>query len=484
MENEINEFLEAYLAYQQLKGKHGGNGAMLTRAVASNNTAQLMHGSTGLFSTQGLNPEVFSTIYQPHGLGASLPRVGTRYTNPQFPALTGQEASNGSEPDDACGDPVRAGAKKACILTAQFGMLQRGTETIDPSEIITLLNRGEFTDLRLLGALLNNDTGFAPSGLADPDRVLNNVIFAQMNGVGIEYARVLSRQLWQGVTAGGTNGFQEFPGLDVQIATGQVDAVTGTTCPALDSDVKDFGLDLVGGSGRDVVEYMSMLEFFITNLAERTGITAEWVWVMRPELWQELTAVWPLAYNTNRGASVLAGNTRMIVNGTEMISARDQMRRSLTIEVNARTYRVILDTGINELTNITTEGLAAGQYASSIYFVPLRANGIPITRMEYLDYRVIGQMLGQTGELAGKVMFWSPDGMFLWVYRDLPGFCFDLVARTQQRVVLQTPHLAGRIDQVGYAPLQHIREPYPDSPYFADGGVSTRAAPSTNAVWL
>lgn len=481
---QVKEFMEVWAAYQQVKGQGGGANGLKRKAVASNITAQTMHGPGGLFGTEGLNPEVISTIFQPAGLGARLPKIGTRYTNPLFPALTGQEDSNGSEPSDSCGDPVRAGAKKACYLTARFGMLQRGTEIIDPSEIITLINRGEFTDLRLIGALLNNDTGFAPEGLNNADAVLNNVIYAQMNGVGIEFERVLSRQLWQGVTAGATDGFAEFPGLDVQIATGQVDADTGTTCPALDSDVKDFNFDAVGGSGRDIVEYMSMLEFYIRTLAERTGLTAEWVWVMRPELWQELTAVWPIAYNTNRGASVLSGNTRMIIDGGDMIAQRDQMRRSMRIEVNARTYEVILDYGIAEDTNITNANVGLGQYASSIYFLPLRVNGLPVTRLEYLDYRVIQQYLAQSGELAGKVMFWTNDGMFLWVYRDLPGFCFDLVARTQQRVVLQTPQLAGRIDNVLYEPLQHIRSPYPDDAYFRDGGVSSRTAPTQQAVWL
>jgi hypothetical protein len=34
-----------------------------------------------------------------------------------------------------------------------------------------------------------------------------------------------------------------------------------------------------------------------------------------------------------------------------------------------------------------------------------------------------------------------------------------------------------------YTPLQHLRESFEDSGYYADGGVSTRTAPTTYSVW-
>lgn len=455
------------------------------KAVSTGQTGQLVHGPASLFGTPGLSPQVLSAIYQPRGLGAILPRVPTVETNPLYSILTGQSAASGSEPSTACGDPVRAGMKQIGTLTATFGLVQRGTNTIDPTQIIKRTNRGEFTDLQLLGSLLENGTGFAPNGLNDGNRLLNNAIFAEMNAVGIEYERKLGPMLWQGSVANNVGaGYKEFPGLDVQIATGQKDSITNVTMPAADSYVASFGLQNVTSTGtRDIVNDLMMMEFFLFDLADRTSVNVEWVIAMRPQLWQELTSVWPIAYNTNRGASMLSGNTRMVIDGGDMMAARDNMRRSLTLELNARTYRVVLDNGINEKTNITTAGIPRGSYASSIYMIPVRVNGAPVTRIEYSDYRMIGQYLGQTGELAGKVMFWSPDGMFLWTYRDLPGRCFDLVAITEPRVVLQTPHLAGRIDNVGYSPITHLRDADPASPYYAAGGVSMYQPPASYAVW-
>lgn len=470
---EFTQFKETYDAY---------------KAVASNQTGQLVHGPTGLFSQPGLDPNVFSALLKPRGLGAVLRKVATLFTNPQYPILTGQEDDVGTEPDDSCGDPVRAGFKKLCTLTAQFGLLQRGTNTIDPRQIITLINRGEFTDLRLFGTLLDNEAGFSPGGLPSEDIILNNAVANELHGVAISFVRTLAQQLWQGVVTNNTNGFKQFPGLDSQITTGQVDSVTGVACSAADSFLRDFNFTLVGASsGNDIVEFVSDVEWQLISEDRRIGLDVNRVIVMRPELWQEFTAVWPIAYNTNRGATALRdNNTRLVVSGEAMIEIRDQLRKSMTLEVNARTYKVVVDDGINELTNITNGNLAAGQYASDIYFVPVDANGIPVTRLEYLDYRQINKMVSKIPNLAKKVTFWTNDGIYGWVYRDLPGFCFDIVGSTEIRVICQTPHLAGRIQNVAYQPLEHLRSPYPDSPYFQDGGVSTRDASTfqhTNAVW-
>ena len=64
------------------------------------------------------------------------------------------------------------------------------------------------------------------------------------------------------------------------------------------------------------------------------------------------------------------------------------MRREMQLTVNGRTYDVVTDTGIFEHNNINNGNLAAGEYASSIYFIPLQIVGnIPATFMEYVDYR-------------------------------------------------------------------------------------------------
>ncbi|KKL87036.1 hypothetical protein LCGC14_1938710, partial [marine sediment metagenome] len=49
-------------------------------------------------------------------------------------------------------------------------------------------------------------------------------------------------------------------------------------------------------------------------------------------------------------------------------------------------------------------------------------------------------------------------------------YCFKFQGKIEPRVVLRTPQLAGRLENIMYEPLQHLREPFQSSPYFAKGG--------------
>jgi hypothetical protein len=297
----------------------------------------------------------------------------------------------------------------------------------------------------------------------------------------------LTRQMWQGAIANNSagSGYMEFPGLDSQITTGHVDASTGTTCPAVDSDVKDFNYsDISGVDADDIVWYLSTLEDYLHHNAIRMGLDpVEWAVVMRPELWNELTQVYPIAYNTNRGANIIAAgnNVRLSLDAGDMTAMRDAMRAQMQIAINGRNYPVVTDDGIFEHTNINNANVPLGSYASSIYMVPLTINGgFPVTYMEYKDYRV---GMAQLQAMMGKQTFWTDGGMFSWALDPIRKWCFKMSAKTERRVICRAPQLAGKIENILYAPLQHLRDSFPGSPYEADGGVSTRAATSLNAVW-
>jgi hypothetical protein len=475
-----HQLLETMVKNQQLltqlvatKGDH-------EKTVGTVQSAAWLHGSLGMFNTPGLEREIISTHVRPHGFMTELPKLATVYERPFFGALTGFSDDIGNEPADPC-DDAPTGYQKTCNLTAQFGRVARDTETIEMDKVMLQLNRGETTDLQLIGKLLGF-ASFLPGGLNE-QQALELVTMSQMINVAVRIERLLCGHLWTGSPANNNlgGGYREFPGLDNQIATGQVDANTNTACPSLDSDVKDFNYNDVCGTTLDIVEYMSALEYFIYTLAEDTGMMpVNWVWVMRPQLWYELTACWPCKYNTNR-CTTIGGDHRVITDGRENVTDRDRMRQSMTIDVNGRNYRVITDTCINEDTPATNANLNPGQFSSSIYFVPLSvAGGMPVTYMEYLDYR---QAASDTALLRGREDFWTDRGMWSWAIETL-NWCYKLKLKTEQRVVLRTPQLAGRIDNVRYSPLQHLRDYNPDSPYHVDGGVSLRPTSQVYSVWL
>jgi hypothetical protein len=441
---------------------------------ASTQTATLLHGPGGIFNVLGTDPTVISAYVAPKkSIATILPLEPNADTNPQYASFTGFTEEEGSEPTLIC-DPAPTTDMKSCYLTAQFGRIRKDTKTIEPGQILKRVNRGDFTDLNLVGQVLGIDS-LTPAGL-DGDAIISLVEMAAMVSAAALAELDIVKQIWRGVVSTNYN----FPGLDVQIATGQVDAKANQACPALDSDVKNFTFNEVGGTGKDIAEYLEMLEFYVRNNAEAATLDVEWAFAMRPQLWQRLSQIWPIKYNTIPEDLILAATTgnRITIDGTDMTAQRDAMRRTRVMTINGNDYPVIEDVGIAEDTNITNGNLAAGEYASSIYMVPIRVNGIAATERQYLDYR----------EWNGQIVkpnlqnFWTDDGVYSWATNS-DYWCHLFGLRTEQRIVLRTPQLAGRIDDVMYRPLQHLRSPFPESPYHRDGGVSIRGVDSDYAVW-
>lgn len=442
--------------------------AMNTKTVTGH-TAPLLHGHNGLF-TGPIERDVITAMVRSTGIGSQLPLIPSVMEDPRFASISGYTDVIGAEPTNPCAD-APYGYLKGCTLTAKFGLLRRDTNQIDIMQTMMKLNRGDFTDLVLRGRVLGM-SNLAPRDMNEQD-LLTVLTKSEMINAGVQAERKLLVDMWQGTIAAGT-----FPGLDSQIATGQKDAESGTTCPALDSDVKNFAYDLVGGTGRDIVEYISSMEFYIRTNASRMGLDpATWAIVMKAELWFELSAVWPCSYLSNK---CNPGNGTVYVNGSENVTMRDDMRNGLYIDINGNRYPVIIDDGIYEFNSTNDANLAKGEYASSVYMVPLTiTGGFPVTYREYLDYSAASS---DTALLQNTQMFWTDGGAYSWAVEYLK-WCFKMSLRTEQRVVLRTPQLAGKIQKVKYTPLQHLRSNDPKSPYFMDGGVSIRNTTFGQAVW-
>ena len=433
-----------------------------------------LHGLGGLFSGQGVERDILTAHIRPISYAAQLPRNGTTYEDPRFSAITGYTATVGARPTVSCA-AAPYGYVKTCELTALFGLLRFDTKEMEMDKIILRANRGDHADLRLRGQVLGFDD-LDPAGLTQ-SQIVQIVTMSEMVIAAVNMERQLSVDFWQGVVATGA-----MPGLDLQIATGQLDARTGTACPALDSDVKSFGYDDVCGTGRDIVEYLSMLAYYLQWNAERTGLApVQWDVVMRPELWFELSACWPCRYLTNRCQDA-AGTTVGVINDTNNVDMRDAMRSGRYIDINGQRYPVYLDTGIYEANSTNDANLDPGEFASSIYMVPRTVQGtLPVTTLEYLDYR---EARMDNTNLGGKERYWvTNNGMYSWSITDFYGWCFVLHLKSEPRVVLRAPQLAGKIQSIKYTPLQHLRSGYADSPYHFDGGVSVLGSGTRYAVW-
>lgn len=212
MDNEqlLEKLLAAVTLLTDMKAMEEG---LKTKTPALRHTGIKLHGAGGIFQGPGLERDIITAHVRPFGIGSELDLLPSTSEDPRFGSLTGFTATIGSQPTYVC-DDAPTSYMKGCNLTARFGLLRFDTNTIDMDVVMRKTNRGDFTDLVLRGRLLGL-SDLEPSGLNE-GQVLDIITMAEMIATGVNMERELNKQLWQGVTTIVNN----FPGLDVQIATG------------------------------------------------------------------------------------------------------------------------------------------------------------------------------------------------------------------------------------------------------------------------
>ncbi len=450
-------------------------------------TTNYMAGPGGIFGVDGLDDRVIHTIVQGTGIAAMLPAFGSNFTNPLVGYLTGVTDETGTVADGVCDDPEQAGLMKSCIGTSVFGRYSFESKELELNRLGQRSDRGEFDDLRLMNnPLVQILSPIMPNFPGDQQAILNDLAMA-FTTLGLAFQRRLGRQSYTGnpVNNSAGGGYKEFRGLDLLIATGHVDAIEGTTCPSLDSDIKNFQYACIGpteSTNNDLVNAMTFMWRILNYNARSMGLEpSTWAITMRPDLFYEVTAIWPCSYLTYRCIVANASGERVNIDAGDAISMRDQMRQGSYLVIDGQRVPVIQDSFIEEETDADSANLNAGQFASDIYFVPLTAmGGTPVTFWEYFDYAGQNAALQaiREGQL-GANYFTTDGGRYLWHNKPPNNWCVQWLAKIEPRIRMLTPHLAGRIQNVCYSPLQHTRDVLPDDGYFVDGGVSSgRPAPS------
>jgi len=481
----LSQALAAVMMNPELAKKAFGDslGEGLTKgskALSGATDAAYIHGPGGMFSTAGIDNVVINAHMTPRDIDSLLPVYPTVYTNPVYASLTGFSEDPGEEPSGVCEECI-GGTMQGCEMTSVFGRVCRSSDEIEINRVMQMLNRGETTPLTVLGDILG------PGGMtvmpSTPSGWLEVVTRAEMVKTAVLMQRKLVQLIWQGNPANNTanGGYAEWPGFEMMVGTGKVD-ITGVACGALDSTVFNFGLTDVAGTvaGNTIVTYLSSLEWYLRHIGIRAGLDpVKTVVCMRPELWFEFSAVWPCLYLTDRCKDSTGSNVA-IMNDDVNVRLRDRMRASMVIPINGLDYDVVCCDGMTEehadpaYPHYNPE-LAAGEFASSIFMIPLSVRGgMNVAYWEHMDYSKASTdiALSKSGN-----DFWTDGGRFFWsAERQL--WCYKMHAKTEPRVILRSPHLAGRIDDIIYSPLRHLRSPFYGDPYFEKGGVSVRANPA------
>jgi len=485
-QNQINMLANAFAQAISQAGE-GLGFSVGQKAPATSPSGTWLHGPGGLFAGSVIDKRVIALRIAPRGISSVLRAFPNVETNPQYGYITGfLDVPGIDEPSNECSS-CKQTKTKTCVQTAQFGRVCRETKTLTLRRAIERVNRGDI-DYELVNDLFGPEYAkdfFKGPAMMDNSRVMQLAVAWAMVEAGVGLQNVLHPHTWTGNPANNVGtGYMEFPGLDILIGTNKVDAISGTTCPALYSDVKDFGYNLVNSTDAAgnfrIVRLMEYLEAYLFHNADRQGLApVETVIVMRPELWYELSMIWPIAWMTTRNIVMPAGNTNFL-DATRIREMVQEMQSSMIMWINGRRHQVVLDDGIYEYTNENDANVPAGNFASNIYFVPVKfMGGQDATFYEHQDYRV-GRQEAELARLQQE--FWTDDGRFLWT-NERTKFCFTISGEIRPRIVLLTPQLAGRINYVRYAPAQHFRSWDEDSDYFMDGGVVERDAPSLWSDW-
>ena len=445
----------------------------------------LIHGPGGLLSYPGVDPLVFHTVvgYKP-GVMNSIPTRPSRFMSPLFEMVTGikAEPEGQSEIDGPCDDAPYGGPMKAGMVTFPFGRYDRSTRQIELNRIGQLNDRAEPMDLQLVGSAAGpNPFGDPANGAFPQGAVLRNEVAVVMQERAVALNRILQRQIWRGNPANNAagGGYKEFAGLELLIQPNWRDALTGLALPSLYPRIRDFNYQRIDGACDAAVNEITYMARYTRDLAERTGVgPVRWAFAMRPALFYELTKCWPCSYYTqlctfgNQATTDIVQNISL----TDQTAMRDDMRTNLYLMIDGERWDVILDDTITEYTTTTDANVTEGCFASDIYLLSMSVAGRASLYFDYFDYNnpdlqsALAIGLGPLVRVLGG-------GAWLETFRQT-NFCVEWQAKIEPRLILRTPWLCGRLENVQYCPLYANRHPDPIDPYWTNGGEVSRPGPS------
>lgn len=445
-----------------------------------------LHGPTGLFNRRDIdNPIMSAFMYPQAGVAAELPVFNeARSMGGVFGGedqifdtiITGVTAGAAddfsNQPTAACDNGPVAGLRKLCSVVNTNGNYKYSTREVEIHRAGRVQDRVDANSR----TLMNSPVMQAVIGVPNDTPSLQNAIGNEFSGrvweMSFGIARSFFPRTYIGSPANNNGEAKDIVGLDIHInANNKRDASGSHVCTAANSLLLQFGYDLVGGTGRDIVQYLEWAMHYLADKARRQGLApTTWALAMRPDLFFALSEVWPVRqYQAALTQISNFTNGRVVIDATNAQEMRDRFRSQMILPINGRLVRVIEDDTIAEDNPNTTASLQPGQWASDIYIIPLTGlGGIPLTFWEYFDHS--NQQSAMIERMAGgNVTFTSDGGMFRWDISYNNG-CLKANVRFAPRLRMKATQLAARIQDVAYQNLGHTDDWQTDSDYFFNGG--------------
>lgn len=450
------------------------------------------HGTNGLFNLPTSDYRVFSAMMYPDtGSLADIPVLQSplgqddnRFGGVErvfMSMITGVTAGALDDPSnqptaDCAVGPVGGLTKVGTVVNT----LARYRASTNPVSIVRAGMRADIIDPLALQLMNAPDVSgkFWPS-LPAAGSILVNELSRRLWELTISFQRMFAAELWTGNPANNSGQRRFVWGLNSQINTNtHIDAQAMAILTAANPFVHNFQYGLVNGSA-NIVQALEEMDAHLQYKAERERLTPfRYKLRMRPEMFREITAVYPIkAYFESLSTIGNWTNGRVVVNASDALEVRDQLRRTRTLPINGKFVEIVLDDSIPEQNRLTNAGLTqAGQFASDIYATPEVVLGnVPALYWDYYNHD--NEASQSIAQIAGAITTFTSDaGLFRW-YVNFQNGCLQLTLDMLPRLNLVVPQLAGRILNVAYAPLQHLPTMQPSSSYFTNGGVTQQTTP-------
>lgn len=428
------------------------------------------HGPGGLLSGAGVRPDMFATIPQIVGLSDVIPLIASRNHNEILEILTGVTGGEGTRATDICSEGPTPGKLKVCRRTVPFGEMKIDT-TVE--RITSFGRRIDYSDMdRNVLNLQGLNEPLMPSVL-NSNNVNTNTgkLFYEL---GYAVKRSYSVMDIQG-TAGSTSNASDFSpwisqynGLDQLIATGHTDSVTTVACPAADSAIftHNAAISAAGTNGLTFIANMVSAIRSVMQRAVDVGMgDFQFAVVMHPNAAWAVYDVWACSYYTDRcaGAAASPNNT----DAAGIVALRDQMRRGQFLLVDGMQIPVLYAHGMQ------WAGVSNNTFNTDIYIVPLSWRGRPLLFRQYFPLNnsdAVGFFNGVVDQGPRIIN----NGMYAVGKRTTNEFCTKYEFIGQSRLILDTPFLAARVNDVQLTYTVTGFDPYVGQSNYRDGGQSTR----------
>ncbi len=429
-----------------------------------------VHGVGGMFSEPGVKPGMWNTILQPRTFANALPMYASEYQNELVSILTAQTASTGSNPTDVCGTAPVPGQLKKATVQRTFGKYYMSTEKVKVTEIGKLANRADIE--RQILNMASNDDVFLPDILRRPNLNFRSEETHQLYKLGTATRRAvapvnITGDASKANTATEIGFIKEYDGLDLLIKTGYADVSTSVAAPAIDSLVRAWGGAIAPTNtveGKNIVEFITDMVYSRQILASQVGLECSWALVMDQRLFRDLAHVWAGVYADSR----YAGSAGDPINreASQIETRFNTAIRNQALDIQGVPMPVLFTAGTE-----VAEGSASGNgLVGNVYVVPLTANGEPITYYDYFPLN--NQFITGWNGLANTVNR-TPlnNGLYLTAIKS-DGFCDELVATMQPRLMLDAPFLAAKLTSITFDSYVGYRDWRPGGTFYYGGGAT------------